>query len=172
MHLAALQGVTVAAADTAARRVDVLQVGTRNVQNYALLKQLGQLRTFLLLKRGVSASLEEWLMASAICSCAWIRWGRRRGENFVLLPGEGPPGQAALFPSSRKVRSRRHRAEADEARAVRRRHVGSSLRRRGCGSGMWCRGRYVACMGTFHTTCRIKRMSPTAGAVRRSRASW
>jgi len=44
--------------------VDVLQVGTRNMQNYALLKQLGQVRKPVLLKRGMAASLDEWLMAA------------------------------------------------------------------------------------------------------------
>ncbi len=44
--------------------VDVLQVGTRNMQNYALLKKLGQVRKPVLLKRGFAASLDEWLMAA------------------------------------------------------------------------------------------------------------
>jgi 3-deoxy-7-phosphoheptulonate synthase len=44
--------------------VDVLQVGTRNMQNYALLKALGQARKPVLLKRGQAATLEEWLMAA------------------------------------------------------------------------------------------------------------
>ncbi len=44
--------------------VDVLQVGTRNMQNFALLRRLAQLRRPVLLKRGMAASLEEWLMAA------------------------------------------------------------------------------------------------------------
>ncbi|MBU0641240.1 MAG: 3-deoxy-7-phosphoheptulonate synthase [Planctomycetes bacterium] len=43
---------------------DVLQVGTRNMQNYALLRRLSQARTPVLLKRGMAAMLEEWLMAA------------------------------------------------------------------------------------------------------------
>ncbi|MCG3126705.1 MAG: Phospho-2-dehydro-3-deoxyheptonate aldolase [Phycisphaerae bacterium] len=43
---------------------DVLQVGTRNMQNYALLRRLAQARKPVLLKRGMAATLEEWLMAA------------------------------------------------------------------------------------------------------------
>ncbi len=44
--------------------VDVIQVGARNMQNFDLLKQLGQIRKPILLKRGLSATIEEWLMAA------------------------------------------------------------------------------------------------------------
>jgi len=44
--------------------VDVLQVGARNMANFSLLKKLGEIRKPVLLKRGMSASLEEWLMAA------------------------------------------------------------------------------------------------------------
>src|SRR6185295_16024603 len=44
--------------------VDILQVGARNMQNYNLLSALGQLRKPILLKRGLSATIEEWLLAS------------------------------------------------------------------------------------------------------------
>jgi len=47
-----------------AEHVDILQVGARNMQNFALLKKLGELRKPVLLKRGVAATLEEWLMAA------------------------------------------------------------------------------------------------------------
>ena len=43
---------------------DVLQVGTRNMQNFPLLKQMGKAQRPVLLKRGMSATLEEWLMAA------------------------------------------------------------------------------------------------------------
>ncbi len=43
---------------------DVLQVGTRNMQNYALLRRLSKIRKPVLLKRGLAATLEEWLMAA------------------------------------------------------------------------------------------------------------
>jgi 3-deoxy-7-phosphoheptulonate synthase len=43
---------------------DVLQIGARNMQNSSLLKQLGQVRRPILLKRGPSATIKEWLMAA------------------------------------------------------------------------------------------------------------
>jgi 3-deoxy-7-phosphoheptulonate synthase len=44
--------------------VDVLQVGARNMQNFDLLKELGRLRHPVLLKRGLSATIEEWLLSA------------------------------------------------------------------------------------------------------------
>jgi len=44
--------------------VDIIQVGARNMQNFDLLKALGQVRKPVLLKRGLSATIEEWLMAA------------------------------------------------------------------------------------------------------------
>ncbi|MCU0704814.1 MAG: 3-deoxy-7-phosphoheptulonate synthase [Fimbriiglobus sp.] len=43
---------------------DVIQIGTRNMQNFSLLKRVGQCRKPVLLKRGMSATLEEWLMSA------------------------------------------------------------------------------------------------------------
>jgi 3-deoxy-7-phosphoheptulonate synthase len=51
-------------ADAVAEVADVIQIGTRNMQNFSLLKRVGQVRTPVLLKRGMSATLEEWLMAA------------------------------------------------------------------------------------------------------------
>jgi 3-deoxy-7-phosphoheptulonate synthase len=47
-----------------ADHADVLQLGARNMQNFSLLKQLGSLQKPVLLKRGPSATLKEWLMAA------------------------------------------------------------------------------------------------------------
>jgi 3-deoxy-7-phosphoheptulonate synthase len=44
--------------------VDVLQVGARNMQNFDLLKELGKIRRPVLLKRGMSATIEEWLLSA------------------------------------------------------------------------------------------------------------
>ena len=44
--------------------VDIIQVGARNMQNFDLLRQLGQVRKPILLKRGLSATIEEWLMSA------------------------------------------------------------------------------------------------------------
>lgn len=46
------------------RGVDVYQVGARNMQNFELLKKLGKLNKPVILKRGLSATIEEWLMSA------------------------------------------------------------------------------------------------------------
>jgi len=43
---------------------DILQIGARNMQNYDLLREVGKCRTPVLLKRGLSATIEEWLKAA------------------------------------------------------------------------------------------------------------
>lgn len=50
--------------DLFAEKVDLIQVGTRNMQNFELLKALGQIDKPILLKRGLSATIEEWLMSA------------------------------------------------------------------------------------------------------------
>jgi len=50
--------------DLVAEYADVLQVGTRNMQNYPLLKGLGKIDKPILLKRGMSCTVEEWLLAA------------------------------------------------------------------------------------------------------------
>lgn len=50
--------------DYFAEHVDVIQVGARNMQNFDLLKRLGKLNKPILLKRGLSATIEEWLMSA------------------------------------------------------------------------------------------------------------
>lgn len=43
---------------------DILQVGARNMQNFPLLRELGRIRKPVLLKRGISATIEEWLLSA------------------------------------------------------------------------------------------------------------
>jgi len=50
--------------DMMVRYVDVLQVGARNMQNFNLLRAIGETRTSVLLKRGLSATIEELLMSA------------------------------------------------------------------------------------------------------------
>lgn len=57
--------------------VDVIQVGARNMQNFDLLKQLGKTSKPILLKRGLSSTIEEWLM-----SAEYIMAGGN--ENVIL----------------------------------------------------------------------------------------
>jgi 3-deoxy-7-phosphoheptulonate synthase len=50
--------------DLVAEWADVIQIGARNMQNFSLLKKAGRLRKPVLVKRGLSATLEEFLMAA------------------------------------------------------------------------------------------------------------
>lgn len=45
-------------------KVDIIQIGARNMQNYDLLKAIGHTKKPILLKRGLSATIEEWIMAA------------------------------------------------------------------------------------------------------------
>ncbi len=47
-----------------ARCADILQIGARNMQNFNLLKEVGQTKKPILLKRGMSATIKEWLMSA------------------------------------------------------------------------------------------------------------
>ncbi len=44
--------------------VDVIQIGTRNMQNFDLLKEVGKIQTPVILKRGMAATISEWLMSA------------------------------------------------------------------------------------------------------------
>ena len=50
--------------DLIERYTDILQVGARNMQNFTLLRELGHTRTPIMLKRGISATIEEWLLSA------------------------------------------------------------------------------------------------------------
>ncbi len=50
--------------DLVARYADILQVGARNMQNFALLKKLGEVNKPVLLKRGLSATIKEFLLSA------------------------------------------------------------------------------------------------------------
>ena len=63
--------------DDFVENVDVIQVGARNMQNFDLLKELGKTNKPILLKRGLSATIEEWLM-----SAEYIMAGGN--ENIIL----------------------------------------------------------------------------------------
>ncbi len=50
--------------DDACKYLDILQIGTRNMQNFELLKAIGKTKKPVLLKRGFSSTLEEWLLSA------------------------------------------------------------------------------------------------------------
>jgi 3-deoxy-7-phosphoheptulonate synthase len=60
---------------------DILQVGARNMQNFNLLRELGKVRRPVLLKRGIAATIEEWLL-----SAEYILAG---GNHAVILCERG-----------------------------------------------------------------------------------
>ena len=64
-----------------AQYADVLQIGARNMQNFRLLKEVGLCRKPVLLKRGISATIKEWLM-----SAEYIMAG---GNHNVILCERG-----------------------------------------------------------------------------------
>jgi 3-deoxy-7-phosphoheptulonate synthase len=63
------------------RYCDIFQVGARNMQNFTLLRELGHARKPVLLKRGISATIEEWLL-----SAEYVLSG---GNNDVVLCERG-----------------------------------------------------------------------------------
>lgn len=67
--------------DRFVENVDLIQVGARNMQNFELLKALGQTNKPILLKRGLSATIEEWIM-----SAEYIMAG---GNDNVILCERG-----------------------------------------------------------------------------------
>lgn len=58
-------------------KVDLIQIGARNMQNFELLKKLGRTKRPILLKRGLNATYEEWLMAAEYIMAAG-------NQNIVL----------------------------------------------------------------------------------------
>jgi 3-deoxy-7-phosphoheptulonate synthase len=56
--------ITPSDVELVARYADILQIGTRNMQNYALLQEAGRSGRPVMLKRGMSSTIEEWLLAA------------------------------------------------------------------------------------------------------------
>ncbi|MBB6631250.1 3-deoxy-7-phosphoheptulonate synthase [Clostridium algidicarnis] len=57
--------------------IDVIQIGSRNMYNYSLLKEVGKLKTPIILKRGISATINEWINAAEYIL-------REGNENVIL----------------------------------------------------------------------------------------
>ena len=61
--------------------IDIIQIGTRNMYNYELLKSLGKCNSTILLKRAFSATYEEWINAA--------EYIKRAGNNNIILCERG-----------------------------------------------------------------------------------
>ncbi len=60
---------------------DMLQIGARNMQNFSLLKEVGKTRKPVLLKRGLCATIEEWLLAA--------EYIKKEGNHNIILCERG-----------------------------------------------------------------------------------
>lgn len=72
--------------------LDIIQIGARNMFNYELLKEVGKLKTPVLLKRGMSATYNEWLSA--------VEYIKKEGNNNIILCERGIRG---FDPTTRNV---------------------------------------------------------------------
>lgn len=73
-------------------KLDIIQIGTRNMYNYELLKEVGKLKTPVLLKRGISATYKEWLSAA--------EYIKKEGNKNIILCERGIRG---FDPTTRNV---------------------------------------------------------------------
>lgn len=67
--------------DLVAQYADIIQIGARNMQNFALLKEVGKIKKPVMLKRGMSSSIKEWLMSA--------EYILKEGNNEVILCERG-----------------------------------------------------------------------------------
>ena len=65
-------------------KIDIIQIGTRNMYNYELLKEVGKLNTPVILKRGLSATYNEWINAA--------EYIKREGNTNIILCERGIRG--------------------------------------------------------------------------------
>jgi 3-deoxy-7-phosphoheptulonate synthase len=72
----------VAKIDVVAKNSDMLQIGTRNMQNYVLLTEVGKTGMPVMLKRGYGSSLRDWLMAAEYIALEHDRLGQQ--QQIVL----------------------------------------------------------------------------------------
>ena len=73
-------------------KLDIIQIGARNMYNYELLKEVGKLKTPVILKRGLSATYNEWLLAA--------EYIKNEGNNNIILCERGIRG---FDPTTRNI---------------------------------------------------------------------
>jgi 3-deoxy-7-phosphoheptulonate synthase len=98
--------------DQIERYGDVIQIGARNMQNFSLLRRAGRSHLPVLLKRGMSATLDEWLLAAELHhagrqlsgSCC-VERGMRRFRSIRGTPWTWPQFRpcADLTPASGEI---------------------------------------------------------------------
>ena len=128
--------------DIVAEYADILQIGTRNMQNYSLLRDVGRVARPVMLKRGYGATVEEWLMAAEYIvssgnpNVILCERGIRTFETYTRNthgPGGGPAPPPPDPPAGhRRSEPRDRQALAGQAAGHRRRR---RRRRRGHGRG-------------------------------------
>ena len=91
--------------DIVAEYADILQIGTRNMQNYSLLRDVGRVARPVMLKRGYGATVEEWLMAAEYIVSS--------GNPNVILCERGHPDVRDVHPQHARPRRGAARPPAD-----------------------------------------------------------
>ena len=86
--------------DLVERYADIIQIGARNMQNFDLLKEVGRTRKPVLLKRGMSATVEDWLMSAEYV----LAQGNRRRDPLRA----GHPDVRGLHPQHARPVDRAH----------------------------------------------------------------
>ena len=81
--------------DVVDRYADIFQVGARNMQNFTLLRELGRARKPVLLKRGISATIEEWLL-----SAEYVLGGGNMERHALRARAFGPSKPTRATPST------------------------------------------------------------------------
>jgi 3-deoxy-7-phosphoheptulonate synthase len=80
--------------DLVAEYADILQIGARNVQNFSLLRRVGEIGKPVLLKRGMATTIQEWLLSA--------EYVLARGNPNVILCERGIRTSRPL-PASRSI---------------------------------------------------------------------
>ena len=118
------------------RYADILQIGARNMQNFSLLREAGGSPKPVLLKRGLAATIDEWLMAAEYIVVA--------GNHNVILCERGirsfdPQTRNVLDIAARAGRARPHPSARDRRSLARHRHTRARRPDELCGRCGRCR---------------------------------
>ena len=105
--------------EVVAEHADILQIGARNVQNFSLLKRVAECGKPVLLKRGMSTTIQEWLLSAEyvlaggnpnVILCERGHPHLRDLHPLHPRPQRDPGGEEALAPAGLRRPEPRHRA--------------------------------------------------------------